>query len=529
MNAAKTLPLLACVLLIAACASMEQSPTAGVGREGGAPPTPEAVAALPVTGRPTAEQLPARETRRGSQSADFWQRIRADFKLPLEQPEVVTSQIAWYQDNGRFVERVFKRGEPYLPYIQDEVSKRGLPAELVLLPFVESAFDPLAYSPGRAAGLWQFIPSTGRHFDLHQDWWYDGRRDVIASTEAALAYLEQLNREFDGDWLLALAAYNAGGGTVRAAIRKNRKAGRPVDFWHLSLPRETSAYVPKLLALRAIVATPERHGIQLDDIQVTPHFTVVDTGGQLDLAVAADLADIDTEEIYRLNPGLNRWATPPDGPHRLVIGADQAANFREALADLPPEQRVKWVRHKIHSGETLSHIARRYETTVAVLRQANELSSNTIRTGRHLVVPVAAQDSSQYAALNRLKQNHKGRGHKLVYQVKAGDSLWAIARRHKVSTRQLVQWNRLDDGPVIKPGQQLAIWQDSNTPQPDRTTRPVSYTVRKGDSLFRISRKFNVSISDLRLWNKLPDKYLQPGQRLKLYVDVTRQSQSEHG
>ena len=454
---------------------------------------------------------------------DFWQQLRNGFRLQNEPQAAVTRRIREYRHNARQVERILDRGEPYLAFIFKEVRQRDFPAELVLLPFIESGYDPFAYSHGRAAGLWQFIPATGKRYGLKQDWWYDGRRDIVASTEAALNYLDRLQQDFDGDWLLALAAYNAGEGTVRNAVRRNRKAGKPVDFWHLGLPKETTAYVPKLLAISAVINHPKEYGVHLAPVDPEPGFIVVDTHNQLDIGIAAELAGVKTEEIYRLNPGYNRWATHPDGPYRLVIPVEKSAIFEQNLAALPASERVKWVRHRIRKGETLSHIARRYDTTVSVLRNSNVLHGNNIRAGSHLLVPVAAKEPGRYRALANISYEPRS-GNKQTYTIRSGDSLWTIARHHNVRVNQLTVWNRLDSG-TIRPGQKLVIWNKHAASHHGNTTRRVSYTVRNGDSLYLISRRFSVSINELRRWNELKKgKYLQPGQRLKVYVDVTRQS-----
>lgn len=461
----------------------------------------------------------------------FWTQLRQGFHLGGTQHATVRKRADEYGRSALQVKRIFKRGDPYLAYIYEEVKKRGFPNELVLLPFVESGYDPFAYSHGRAAGMWQFIPGTGKMYGLKQDWWYDGRRDVVESTQAALNYLDYLQKRFDGDWLLALAAYNSGSGTVSKAIKKNRKAGKPTDFWHLTLPKETSAYVPKLLAISDVVKHPEKYGVVLEPVDSAPSFAIVDTHGQLDIAVAAELAAIDTEELYLLNPGFNRWSTHPDGPHQLAIPVAQAAVFEENLSALPDEQRVKWVRHKIKNGETLSGIALRYNTTVGVLRNTNVLKSSNIRSGQHLLVPVAAQDASRYTALAKHLQPAAASSSsgKLTHKVRQGDSLWNIARQYDVTVKQVTRWNRLDDGKLIRPGQQLVIWQKGKISADGKRVRTVNYTVRNGDSLYRIAQKFSVSITDLRRWNNLSKgKYLQPGQHLKLYVDVTKLSANSH-
>ncbi len=514
-------------LLLAGCSTLNTIPPHSESPDTSAVTStdPSVEQATPAAGKPAK----AAADTRNLDDSPFWQQLRSGMRLGGIRHVEVQRQLSGFRSSPQQVEAIFQRGGPYLGYIQDEVSKRGFPSEVTLLPFVESSYDPFAYSHGRAAGLWQFIPGTARLYGLQQDWWYDGRRDVIASTQAALDYLDKLQQQFDGDWLLALAAYNSGEGTVARAVSKNRKAGKPTDFWHLELPPETAAYVPKLLAVSAMVANPGKYGISLEPLPAQAGFEIVPTGGQLDLAVAAELAGMETGELYRLNPGFNRWATRPDGPHRLAIPADKAEEFRNNLAALPDSDRVKWVRHKIQQGDTLSQIAARYDTTTAVLLSTNNLDGAGIRAGRHLLVPVAAKQPERYAALaNHLQPEHKSAS-KLTYRVRDGDSLWSIANKHKVSIKQVTRWNRLDSGALIRPGQQLVIW-ESNKGGNDKTVRTVHYKVRSGDSLSRIAQKFSVSITDLRNWNNLPrNKHLQPGQNLKLFVDVTRLSSNGQG
>jgi membrane-bound lytic murein transglycosylase D len=274
------------------------------------------------------------------------------------------------------------------------VEERGLPAELALLPAIESAFDPYSSSPAGAAGIWQFMPVTAEHVGLRQDWWFDGRRDIVAATEAALDYLSELHQRFDGDWLQALGAYNAGRARVNEAIRLNRSRGKPVDFWHLSLPEETRNYVPKLIALRAIISNPDAHNITLPALANTPHFTVVDTGGRLDLQVAAQLTGTSVEELQRLNPGLIRSTTPPDSPHTLLIPRTSEQQFREQLARLPADRRVLSVKYRVRRGDTLSTIAQNSRTTVTRLRQVNQLGSARIFAGKFLIVPLGEHDEN---------------------------------------------------------------------------------------------------------------------------------------
>ena len=333
-----------------------------------------------------------------------WDRIRAGFSLPSPDNRKVQSELHWYASHKDYLNRVINRAEPFLYFIMQEIDKRNMPAEMVLLPIVESAFQPFAYSHGQAAGIWQFIPSTGRHYGLKQNWWYDGRRDVYASTIAALDYLQYLGKAFDGNWLHALAAYNSGMGTVARAIKRNKKRKKPTDFWHLDLPKETQGYVPKLMALTKLISEPEQYQVDLKCIQNAPYFDVVNTSRQIDLAVAADLADLDIEELYQLNPGYNRWATDPAGPHQLLIPVEKSEQFKTALIEMPENSRISWKRYKIKADETLSHIAEKFHITVEQLKQINKIRSNNIRVGRHLIIPVASKGMSHYA-LSKTQRN----------------------------------------------------------------------------------------------------------------------------
>lgn len=272
-------------------------------------------------------------------SDDVWQRIRSNLNLTIPKNSRVASQRDWFVKHPTYLTRVAKRAEPFLFYIVEELEANNMPIEIALLPIVESAFDPFAYSHGRASGMWQFVPGTGKRFGMKQNWWYDGRRDVVASTQGAIEYLKYLNEFFDGDWMLALAAYNSGEGRVRRAVRKNQKKNLPTDFWSLDLPKETRAYVPKLLALADIVKRSDELKIKLHEIENSSVLTQVNIGSQLDLAKAAQLAELSLTELQRLNPGFNRWATDPDGPHYLLLPSHKVAVFEEGLAKLSKKDR----------------------------------------------------------------------------------------------------------------------------------------------------------------------------------------------
>tara|TARA_R110002167_G_scaffold179835_2_gene379779 strand:+ start:89022 stop:90671 length:1650 start_codon:yes stop_codon:yes gene_type:complete len=471
-------------------------------------------------------------------SNDVWQRIREKLTFDIPENNRVVEQRNWYVKHPSYLTRVAKRAEPFLYYIVEELEKNNVPVELALLPIVESAFDPFAYSHGRASGMWQFIPGTGTRFGMKQNWWYDGRRDVVASTQGAIKYMKYLHKFFDGDWLLALAAYNSGEGRVQRAVRKNKKQGKNTDFWALGLPKETKAYVPKLLALADIIKRPEQFNLNLYEIANEEVISQVDIKSQLDLAKAASLAGLSLTELQRLNPGFNRWSTDPDGPHHLLLPKHKIERFEQGLAKLNKNERLAWQRYKIKQGDNLGYIANKFHTSIDLIRQVNGINGNQIRAGKYLLIPVAAKSLDSYILSQdqriAKKQAKPQQGVKITHTVVSGDNLWDIGQRYKVSSRKIARWNGFAPRDTLKLGQKLVIWQKSSSSNKRAETarinagveqaiiRNITYKVRSGDSFACIADKFNVRISDIERWNSLSrTNYLQPGQKLKLSVDVT--------
>lgn len=470
---------------------------------------------------------------------DVIERLRAEFSLPDSDDDALRKEFEWFAKHPDYLERVLQRASPYLHHIAEALEERGMPADLALLPIVESAFDPFAYSRGRAAGLWQIIPGTARRLDVKQNWWFDGRRDAIESTRGALDYLEALHAMFDGDWLLAVAGYNSGEGHVARALKRAEAAGKDKpDFWSIRsyLPRETRTYVPRLLAIRNLVADAEAHGIELPRVPNEPYFAVVETGGQIELALAAELAGVPHEELKRLNPGFNRWATDPDGPHRLLVPLAHAARLESALAELDESERVQWTRHRIQPGETLSHLAERYGTTAAVLREVNGLRGHLIRAGDHLMIPRSQGAYERYSARRAGSGAEAHAGEQTVHVVQRGESLWSIARRYGVDVASLAAWNGMSTSDTLSVGRKLVVRSSAAVPVQASaaafgslgpgTMRQVNYVVRRGDSLSSIARRFRVTVPQILEWNKglSTSRYLQPGDRVVMFVDVAEQS-----
>jgi len=459
------------------------------------------------------------------QYPDVFDRIRAGFKLEDIDSPRIDQQLAFYANNPQYLERVFGRAGLYLHHIVQELEARGMPLELALLPVVESAFEPYARSWATANGLWQFMPGTGEKFGLKQDWWYDGRRDVIASTRAALDYLQYMHDEFFDDWLLAIAAYNCGEYRVQREVNANRAKGKPVDFFSLNLPAETRAYVPKLMAMRRLVANPEDYGISFSPIANEPYFARVDTGGQLDLSLAAELAGITIDEIYELNPGFHRWATDPAGPHFLLVPRDTAEAFRRNLELLTPDERVRVSVHTVKKGESVASIAKKYKTHPVVIRDMNSLGGDVLVVGSELRVPTAVVNlpSKVMLAAARVDGRSSRTGRRpAVHVVRSGDSLWGIAKRHRMDVATLARMNGMAPNDTLRTGQKLVL--NTRAAPSARSSssggaRPVSYQVRSGDTLSRIAQVFGVKVSDLVNWNGISShSTLRPGQKLTVNV-----------
>jgi membrane-bound lytic murein transglycosylase D len=481
-------------------------------------------------------------------------RIRAGFAMVDADHPNVDREIAWYARHPDYLDRTFRRAERYLFFIVEELEARKMPLELALLPLVESAFNPVALSRARASGLWQFIPSTGRRYGLEQNHVYDGRRDVVESTRAALDYLQFLADEFDGNWHHAVAAYNSGEATVGRALKRNRAKDKPTDFFSLDLPRETRAYVPKLLAIRRIVEQPEKFGLEFGHIANQPYFAKVELTAPIDLGVAAQLADMPKEDLIVLNPAYYRAVTSQDGPGHLLVPVDRAERLRAGLAELSPEQRVPKVYYTVHRGDTVSSISKKLGVSQAELRAANRIKGNTLRIGQELIIDrgtvalnfngnqlsanngsrVVSRDPSyvappQPAATPRTATSGKSDTH----TVRKGESLWSIARMHGVSVDALTDENGLGANGNLVAGRKLTIPRltNSNTATlaandaRDNTVQRITYVVRSGDTLSRIAKNFRVNVADLLGWNKLRSpNAIKIGQKLVMFVDDVRRT-----
>ena len=474
-----------------------------------------------------------------SDDNDLWRVIADRQEITVDDNPRIQSHIDWISQRPDYLASISKRAEPFLYLVVSELEKEEVPIEIALLPIVESDYYPFSYSHGTATGIWQFIPSTGRMYGLDEDWWHEDRRDVLASTKAAVRYLKDLNRMFDGDWLLSIAAYNAGPGRVQRAIDKNRNQGKRTDYWSLDLPKETEKYVPKLLALGKVLKNPERFNQKLIKIENKPYLEPINLESQFDLALIAQWTNLSIDEIYSFNPGLKRWATPEILPYTILLPVDVVGDFKEILTNQKNRPKVSWTRYKVKEGDSLSIIAQNFNTTINQIQSVNNINGSLIRANSYLIVPLARESEGYYslsdAQREKSRLNATKNSDKLIYKVVSGDSLWKISRNFDVTVNDLVRWNKIVPTAPLSIGKELVILIDAKektelakiTNTGIDINRKIVYTVRSGDNLSLIAQKYKVKVSQIRDWNDLNETdILQPGDKLTITINVVNSNLS---
>lgn len=483
------------------------------------------------------------------QSADnLWYILRTEFSLPhYERHPAVQENIEWFIENQEFLMHTATRAAPYLYFIHQQVKKRKLPIELVLVPIIESGYNPFNLSSAGAAGIWQMMPDTASGFGVKQDWWYDGRRDIVASTHAALDYLTYLFNFFDGNSLLALAAYNTGEGSVMSAIRRNIREGKSTDFWSLPLPRETRIYVPRLLALATIITHPEYYHIYLPPVPNAPYLAQVDVGGQINLKQAAGFAGMSLKQLQHLNPGFNRLVTNPHGPHKLVLPIENVERFMVRLAHSPLSHHINWIQYKVKSTDTLESLAKRFNTTAFALREINHLKRIPLKKGMQLVIPhertlvnnvqhrsihsaeeTAATKTSSSIISSQTANTHEEtytqsaiQPSDTLYMVRKDDTVEKIAKRFKLTPSIIYSANKLHPHSIIHPGDKLLL--PTHLALPKAKIAPelkkispgdTLYMVRQGDTLEKIAEKFHTIPAAIRVANLMTTSQVHEGDQI---------------
>lgn len=422
---------------------------------------------------------------------DMWDRIRRGFAIPNLNSELTEQWTNYYASHPEAIQRMSQRAGKYLYYIVDEVNRRGLPTELALLPFVESAYNPTAYSRAKASGLWQFIPSTGLHYNLQQDWWRDQRRDPIASTNAALEYLKYLY-EFQGDWYLALASYNWGEGSVRRAMDKNATNGQPSDYASIKMPGETRNYVPKLQAIKNIIANPQKYGITLPNVSNTPYFATVKKSRDMDIAVAAKLAEMSVDDFKSLNASFNRPIMLGEHNAPLLLPTNRVDIFNANL-EAYRGRLSSWQTYKAKSGESYVTIAKKHGISVGQLRAVNGLNTKqTKAVAQTLLVPAEGSGGIQLASLEIPDDN---------------------AQESRTLNNRASNNKRSNSNP---PTLQVTHRRNNDIVVTRQKTNIRTHTVKRGETLFALAKRYHTSVDALRKLNNLKNNSLASGERLRI-------------
>ena len=440
-------------------------------------------------------------------TSSLWDEIRQRSELPYDASRSeIQKSTSRYDSNQYVVNRLSKNGQRYLYYTYLKALERNLPVELSLIPFVESQFDPYAQSPAGASGIWQFILSTAREQGLKRNWWYDGRRDIIASTNSALNYLDSMYKKTN-DWMLAIASFNVGPARIQREVKKNKKQGKETDFWSLKLPRETSKYLPRLLALLEVIKNPEDYNVDFPFLPNRPYFRVIDIPSQVDLMQVANISGLSIEAVYELNPGFNQWATDPNGPFYLLLPIGIADRFEIKLKSMSEEELVKWDRYIVVKGDTLISISKKYMISQALLKEINNLDDDLIFENEELTVPRGPEWLKDY--LNKPD----------IYFVSKGDTLWSIAKKYGVQVSDLIVWNDLSTERYLQINQQINIYPKYFVPKKKKKVNlnDLTYPVKRGDTISKIAKKFGVTGDMLVQWNELENpEVIYPGQVLDI-------------
>lgn len=477
-----------------------------------------------------AEALPADDASSVEElgvPSDVWERIRRGYAMPVLQSKLVDRWVDFYTKDPAYLRRMSERAGQYLYHIVEEIENRGMPTELALLPFVESAFQAEALSRAKAAGLWQFMPATGKAYDLAQNLWRDDRRDILESTRAALDYFEYLHGMF-GDWHLALAAYNWGEGSVQRAIQRAKRRKQPTDYLHLRMPRETANYVPKLEAVKRIISNPSKYGITLPDVGNEPFFVTITKPRDIDIETAAELAGMPLEEFRRLNPSYKLPVIVASHNNVMLLPADKLDFFVDNLASWMDSGQPlsQWTTYRLQQGETLAQVAGRSGMTEDELRKVNGIPKGrrVLANSTLLVRSTGTEDQQDIAAElanAKLQLSPTTTWRRVTYRVRSGDTLSGIARRWRITMKSIVTANRLRSD-RLRVGQRLVLTvpnvprQAIASTQRSESSQHVIHRVRSGETLSTIASRYGVSIAQLKMTNRIRTNLIRPGQRLRI-------------
>ena len=393
----------------------------------------------------------------------------------------------------------------FLYFVIKELEKNNLPIELSILPYIESNYDPFSISPSGAVGMWQFMPRTGRLYELNKSWWSEDRHDPFKSTEAAIGYLKYLYQRFDGDIYLSIAAYNAGPSLVDKRINQNKRKGEDIDFWSLNLPTQTKNYVPKYIALRELILNPEKYGITLPNIPYESVVQKITIPGQVEILALSEYLEIKPELLYKLNAGYTKWASAPKDESIFFIPKEKYFLFSSEKNPFNKTNDINWISHTVNKGDNLWDLAIKYDTEVAVIKEVNYLNNDLLSINDNLLIPLGKTKSNNFIPYE-------------MYIVSEGDTLWSIAKKYNLNVNDLARMNSLNKNEYLQLGQQLSIGNKNIYRNMESKKRTILYSVKQGDNLFKISELFDVTISSIEEINKFSNPTLMPGQIIKIAI-----------
>ena len=452
------------------------------------------------------EPIPVNVTENVYVADNVWERIRINSQNRQELLDEKTIRyVNTYLKNPSQLDKLFEKGRYFIFFVLEELERYNLPSELALLPYIESSYDPFSISSSGAMGIWQFMPATARIYGLKDNWWYEQRHDPLESSRAAVRYLAYLHNRFNKDITYTLAAYNGGPTLLEKRIKLNRKLGSSIDYKNLKLPKQTLEYVPKFMAIRELVINAKKYGINLPDFPNKPVLGSIELEGQIEILAFSEFANLKPEFVYKLNAGYTKWASPPGKKTTFNIPIELEEELNLQKDQFIQNNQINWVTHKVTSGDSLWKIARQYYSEVNILKKVNYLKSNVLSLNQELLIPLGNNDDQIFIPYQ-------------AHIISEGDTLWELGKKYKISPAEIAKNNGLKLNAPLSIGKELNIGNKNIHRTINSKKRTILYSVKQGDSLYRIADIFNIDISDIKKINELEENEIAPGQVLKIII-----------
>jgi len=452
------------------------------------------------------EPLPTNQAESLKTYSDVWERIiEGNRSKKVELNEKTLKYINAYLEDTTRLSRLLEKGRYFIFFVMEELEKYDLPPELALLPYIESNYDPFSISSSGAMGIWQFMPATGRIYGLEDTWWYEERHDPIKSTEAAVKYLAYLHNRFNKSLDYTLAAYNGGPTLLEKRIKENKHSSKSVNYKDLRLPNQTKEYVPKFNAILELVLNADKYGIKLPDIPNTKALGQIELNGQIEIMAFSDFANLKPEFVYKLNAGFTKWASPPGKKTVFNVPFEMAQDLRNRKDQFVQDNQITWVTHKVSAGDSLWKIASKYGTEVGVLKKVNYLKREVLSVNQELLIPLSNDDNHTFIPYQ-------------AHIVSEGDTLWGLSIKYGMSVKEIARNSDIDPNSALRLGKELNIGSRNIHRTIKSKKRTILYSVKQGDSLYRIADVFNIEIADILAINEIQNNQIKPGQVIKIII-----------